>query len=243
MSTAQQFRLKRPTGWFAAGDEVGDALSLLSDGAFRLYMWLCLHADRGRGSIRAGISGLVRTTGRNQEQIASALDELVRKRICILYIDNVIEIADRFWPYRRAAVAVPVVGRASYVGRVRRIFMERRCVQSTFTHADEQFAAELHQMGVPVTDVERAVLPGSLRKYAAIVNNGNRTPITSLHYFRGLLNEAGKNISPDYWAYIAQKIRTFEQQWDGFESSGRDEIMLTPTPRSLIRPSPLDACQ
>ena len=220
MSAAPPFRLKRPTGWFAAGDEVGDALSLLSDGAFRLYMWLCLHADRSRGSVLAGTSGLVRTMGRSQEQIASALDELVRKRICILYIDDVIEITDRFWPYRRAAVAAPVTGRASYVGSVRRIFLERRCVQSTFTHADEQFAAELHQMGVPVTDVERAILLGSLRKYAAIVNNGNGTPITSLHYFRGLLNKAGKNISPDYWAYLAQKIRTFEQQWNGFEARG-----------------------
>jgi hypothetical protein len=220
MSAALQFRLKRPTGWFAAGDEVGDALSLLSDGAFRLYMWICLHADRSRGSIRTGTSGLMRTMGRSQEQIISALDELVRKRICILYIDDVIEIADRFWPYCRIAVATKVTGRTSYVGRVRRIFLERRCVQSTFTHADEQFAAELHQMGVPVTDVERAILLGSLRKYAAIVNNGNGTPITSLHYFRGLLNEAGRNISPDYWAYLAQKIRTFEQQWGGFETRG-----------------------
>ena len=150
MSAAPQFRLKKPTGWFAAGHEVDDALSLLSDGAFRLFMWLCLHADRSRGSIRAGTSGLVRTTGRSQEQIVSALGELVRKRICILYIDDVIEIADRFWPYRRAAIAALVAGRASHVGRVRRIFMERRCVQSTFTHADEQFAAELNEMGVPV---------------------------------------------------------------------------------------------
>jgi len=220
MSAAPQFRLKKPAGWFAAGQEVDDALSLLSDGAFRLYMWLCLHADRSRGSLRAGTAGLVRTTGRNQEQIASALDELVRKRICILYIDEVIEIADRFWPYCRAAVASPAAGRAGYVGTIRRIFLERRCVQSTFTHADEQFAAELYQMGVPVTDVERAILLGSLRKYAAIVNNGGGTPITSLHYFRGLLNEAGKNISPDYWAYVAQKIRTFEQRWSGFEASG-----------------------
>jgi hypothetical protein len=217
MSAAPQFRLKKPTGWFAAGHEVDDALSLLSDGAFRLFMWLCLHADRSRGSIRATPSGLVRTTGRSQEQIASALDELVRKRICILYIDEVIEIADRFWPYRRAAAAA--TGRASYVGRVRRTFLERRCVQSTFTHADEQFAAELHQMGVPVTDVERAILLGSLRKYAAIVNNSGGTPITSLHYFRNLLNEAGKNISPDYWSYVAQKVRTFEQRWGGFEAS------------------------
>jgi hypothetical protein len=30
-----QLRLKQPTGWFAAGKEVAQALNLLSDGAFQ----------------------------------------------------------------------------------------------------------------------------------------------------------------------------------------------------------------
>ena len=74
MTAAPQFRLKQPTGWFAAGHEIDDALSLLSDGAFRLFMWLCLHADRHRGSIRTSTSELTRTLGRGEKQIATALD-------------------------------------------------------------------------------------------------------------------------------------------------------------------------
>jgi hypothetical protein len=35
--------------------EVADALALLSDTAFRLYVWLCLHADRSRGVLDDGI--------------------------------------------------------------------------------------------------------------------------------------------------------------------------------------------
>jgi hypothetical protein len=216
MTAAPQFRLKQPTGWFAAGHEIDDALSLLSDGAFRLFMWLCLHANRSRGSIRASNSGLTRTLGRGEEQIAAALDELVRQRVCILYIDGVIEIADRFWPYQRSCDSVPVTDLAGYLGEVKRLFLERRCVRSIFTAADQQLAAEFHRMGIPILDVERAILLGCLRKYAAVVNNGNETPITSLHYFRNLLNEAGKNISPDYWSYVAYKIRRFEQHWNGF---------------------------
>ena len=216
MSAAPQFRLKQPTGWFAAGHEVDDALSLLSDGAFRLFMWLCLHASRSRGSVRASTSGLTRTLGRREEQIAAALDELVRQRVCILYIDGVIEIADRFWPYQRICDSVPVTDLAGYIGEVKRLFLQRRCVRSIFTAADEQLAAELHRMGIPIIDVERAILLGCLRKYAAVFNNGGGTPITSLHYFRNLLNEAGKNISPDYWSYVADKIRRFEQHWNGF---------------------------
>lgn len=220
MSAAPQFRLKRTSGWFAAGREVDGALGLLSDGAFRLFMWLCLHADRGRGSIRAATLGLSRTLGRSKEEITAALNELSSKGVCILYIGGRIEIAERFWPYERAGASGPITDLAGYVGEVKRLFLERRCVQSVFTAADEQLAAELHRMGVSITDVERAILLGCLRKYAALLNNGGGTPITSLHYFRSLLNEAGQNISPDYWKYVVRKIHAFELRWSGFEGIG-----------------------
>jgi hypothetical protein len=46
MIPAPRLRLKRPTGWFAAGQEMDAALPLLSDAAFRLYVFLCLHVNR-----------------------------------------------------------------------------------------------------------------------------------------------------------------------------------------------------
>ena len=42
--------LKQPTGWFAAGREFTQAITLLSDGAFKLYVYACLHAGRHTGS-------------------------------------------------------------------------------------------------------------------------------------------------------------------------------------------------
>ena len=47
MSAGTRFQLKQPTGWFAAGREVRCALELLSDATFKLFVWLCLHAERG----------------------------------------------------------------------------------------------------------------------------------------------------------------------------------------------------
>jgi hypothetical protein len=38
--------LKHSTGFFAAGREMAEALALLSDGAFKLYAYVCLYADR-----------------------------------------------------------------------------------------------------------------------------------------------------------------------------------------------------
>ena len=45
--SSSPLRLKRASGWFAAGHEVQHAALLLSDGAFKLFVWLCLHAERG----------------------------------------------------------------------------------------------------------------------------------------------------------------------------------------------------
>jgi hypothetical protein len=41
--------LKQPSGWFAAGAAFRQALTLLSDGAFKLFAYLCLQAKRQTG--------------------------------------------------------------------------------------------------------------------------------------------------------------------------------------------------
>jgi len=43
MIPAPRLRLKRSSGWFAAGQEVATALPMLSDAAFKLYVFLCLN--------------------------------------------------------------------------------------------------------------------------------------------------------------------------------------------------------
>src|SRR6266508_260793 len=40
----ERLSLKEPTGWFAAGDAFRKALASLSDGAFKLFAYLCLEA-------------------------------------------------------------------------------------------------------------------------------------------------------------------------------------------------------
>jgi hypothetical protein len=48
----------KSSGWFAAGAEVRRAATLLSDGAFKLFVWLCLHAERDYGSLHVTASDL-----------------------------------------------------------------------------------------------------------------------------------------------------------------------------------------
>jgi predicted transcriptional regulator len=96
MSGATRFQLKQPTGWFAAGREVRCALELLSDATFKLFVWLCLHAERGRGALSATPAELAKALGRKENDIHLALEELERQGVCTLRADGVIEIRDRF---------------------------------------------------------------------------------------------------------------------------------------------------
>ena len=215
MTAAPRLRLKRSSGWFAAGREVESALHLLTEPAFRLFMWLCLHADRYCGSVYATASDLAPVLGRTLTQIEDTLRELLRRGVCSLAGDGALVIADRFWPYERACDHGGES--AAFVAQVKKLFLARRCVRAVFTHADEQFALRMRQQGFSILEVEHVILLGSLRKYAALINNGRGTPITSLTYFTGLLDEVREQIAPDYWEYVAAKVRNFEHRWLEFD--------------------------
>lgn len=211
MIPTTRFHLKQPTGWFAAGREIEQALTLFSDAAFKLFLWLCLHAERSRGALSVSPADLASALHKSESDILAVLDELLLQGACNVAATGVIEITDRFWPYHRRATSAATDGLALYTFRVKRCFLERRCVRSTFTPADEQLAAQLYRNGVSLLDVERAIFLGSLRKHAALANNHRGTPITALHYFTALFDEVRKIVSPTYWTYVCQKLQTFEQ--------------------------------
>ncbi len=83
-----------------------------------------------------------------------------------------------------------------------------------------------HRSGVPLECVERATLLGCLRKYVTFLNHGSGTPITTLGYFRSLIDEIDQlNASPDYWQYVAIRLTALERRWSRQHdrpSRGRD---------------------
>jgi hypothetical protein len=209
--TPARFRLKHPHGWFAAGAEVHQALTLLSDAAFKLFLWLCLHAERSTGSLCCSSFQIAGAVGKSEAEVRAALEELCGKGVAEWVAQGVIEIRDRFWPYERAGRDDTASDRASYIAEVRRWFLARACVRSVFTAADERLAGQLHQKGIPLECVERAILLGPMRKYAAMFKHGGGTPVTSLHYFATLLDEVQRTeVGPDYWRYIASKVQALE---------------------------------
>jgi hypothetical protein len=216
----------KSSGWFAAGAEVQRATTLLSDGAFKLFVWLCLHAECDRGSLHVIASDLATAIHKTEDDIRICLRELAQSGVCHCGPANLIVIRDSFWPYTRTRGSICAPEAERYVAEVRNIFLSQRCVSSTFTPADDRIAADWHHTGVPLECVERAIRLGCLRKHVTFLNHGSGTPITTLGYFRSLIDEIDQlNASPDYWQYVAIRLTALERRWSRQHdrpSRGRD---------------------
>jgi hypothetical protein len=208
----RSLQLKSPTGWFAAGREIEEALRLLSDSAFRLFVWICLRAERSTGSLPMQPTQLAHVLRKSGNQVLRDMEELVRLEVCVVAGDRIV-VQDRFWPYERACPEVHTVV-SDYIAAVRSAFLRHSCVVSAFTPADEKLARTWQSEAVPIETVERAILLGAARKYTALLNNGAQTRITALEYFTGILAELEHvSAGPGYWAYVAHKVDVLESAY------------------------------
>ena len=109
-------KLKEHSGWFAAGPRMLQALLLLSDGAFRLFAYLSLTADRSTGRLRVTQLELARILGKSRNSISSYMEELTQHDVCVIkaapnqHQPGEIEIADAFWPYFKQADSKGIPG-------------------------------------------------------------------------------------------------------------------------------------
>src|SRR5579871_3789423 len=141
-------KLKQPYGWFAAGREVRQAMEVLSDGTFKLYMHLCLYADRETGSLAASRSALARAMRRDPDSIHRYLEEMRQKGVARLRgaecSDGVhVEICGTYWPYQTARSGEMTERQVEFAGQVRLLLAARRCVAISFSPADEKLAKKL----------------------------------------------------------------------------------------------------
>ena len=132
MIPAPRLRLKRSSGWFAAGQEVATALPLLSDAAFKLYVFLCLNVDRHSARMAWEPMELANLLQRDRPSVIDALEELCRRQVCVrhpnadsrLVPDRLcVEICDRFWPYEKTPVEEFGIDQNSYVQQVRQMLL------------------------------------------------------------------------------------------------------------------------
>jgi hypothetical protein len=236
-------KLKDQSGWFAAGHGMLEALALLSDGAFKLFVFICLQADRRTGRFYSDQGSLARATAKSRRSIAAYLDELARHGVCRLtpaanqHQSGWIEISDRFWPYEKEITSDnqqashrrtgdQASGRQAdeqrvgerqeldYIQQVRSRFLAYPIIQSGFTESDRRVAAQLYRQKVSLDRLDRALLVGVARKYISHLNALSSSPIYSLRYFLPLLDEVAYMETPaEYWAYLRRRVADYQSLW------------------------------
>jgi hypothetical protein len=221
-------RLKHPTGWFAAGREVSRALQLLSDGAFKLYIHLCLTADRSTGQLKSDHSDLGKALGKSRRSVVAYLEELRREGVCRAWPaknqhgQGEIEICEAFWPYERRAPQQKPQSLAEYTAHINRLLAGQACVKLSFSPADEKLAASFFERKLPIDVVERGILLGCTRKYMTLLAIPNSGLIMSLNYFQNAVEEAATSkVTEEYWRYLRERVKGLEKEW--LQKVGRSE--------------------
>jgi hypothetical protein len=212
--------LKNPRGWFAAGVEVEKAMTILSDGAFKLFVYLCLNARRDMGVLEISQTELARNLKKGQQTLRRYLGEMQTAGICQSRFSHsplgrgMIEISEAYWPYLTNAEEAATNGTSAYIAEIKKMLLARACVRTSLSTADEILAREWFERGVTLEQIEQAVLMGCSRKYVSWRNNQTRTPIGSLRYFEPILDELkDQKTEPDYWGYIRYKMDRMEKLW------------------------------
>lgn len=224
MIPTSSLTIKTAGGWFAAGREWQRALVKLSDGAFKLFVYASLNAQRATGCFRFRQQELARALGKSRRSIGAYLKELEEKQLCRVclspnqYVAGILQICEAYWPYCLAEPADSLASlrdeQALYLQAVEALFLSRPCVRSRFSSADRKLASEWFQSGIDLAMVEQAIVLGCGRKYVSWLNGLQGEPIGSLHYFLPVLEEISKfDLSSEYQSFNRSQVERLEKQW------------------------------
>jgi len=220
MTANTSIQLKPLKGWFAAGESVQRAIGLLSDGAFKLFVYVCLQARRDTGRLEATQSSLAAGLKKSRGAVARHLQELQTMGLCRIQMTHhpqgqgVVEITEPYWPYERKPQQPPPPEEAAYVAQVKKYLAVRLCVRITFSFADERLVREWFQQGIASDCIEKAILLGCARKQMAWREGYSPSFIGSLKYFEPVLQEISTlPIDSSYWDYLLSRLDGMEKLW------------------------------
>jgi hypothetical protein len=209
--------LKESTGWFAAGNSFRRALPLLSDGAFKMFSYVCLEADRRTGRYEAVQTELAAALRKSRRIVGQYIRELEGKGVCNVrhgknqYARTCFEIRDEYWPYTRMTDGIPG---NDYVDSIKNSFISLGCTTGKFTARDAQIADQFQRRHIPLELVQDALLMGACRKLISFLNGSSAEPITSMAYFEGLIAEIRERPIPaDYREYLRKKADQLRSAW------------------------------
>lgn len=216
-----KLRIKEPMGWLVAGEGFRCALGLLSDGAFKLFAYLSLQADRRTGRMTATHKELAAALGKSKRVVGTYVAELEAKEVCKVlpgknqFTATVYEISDRYWPYHREPSVQELPEIQAYVESVCKCYEGLGCTTGKLNAAGSETARQFHGRSIPFSVVDGAMLLGACRKYESWLNGGPCEPIRSIAYFEPLVAEVQANPLPDgYSGYLRGKLRRLAESWN-----------------------------
>jgi hypothetical protein len=209
--------LKESSGWFAAGNSFRSALPLLSDGAFKMFAYICLEADRKTGRYETVQTELARALRKSRRIIGKYIRELECNGMCTVrngrnqHARSCFEIRDEYWPYNRMTDGAP---HNAYVESIKNSFISLGCTTGKFTARDAQIADQFQKRRIPLELIQDALLMGACRKLISLLNGNLGEPIASLAYFEGLIAEIRERPIPaDYREYLRKKVEQLRSAW------------------------------
>lgn len=187
-----RLKLKKTTDWFAAGEGFLKAMEILSDGAFKLFVFVCLKADRHTATCHASLVQLAHALRKPCVAIEGSVAELRAKGVCSISSSNLecmFRVEDAFWPYYNSGHASTNQCATGYVAAIRELFLSLGCTSGRFGTSEEAQAKKLEKRGLPLDIVRDAMIMGACRKYVSWLNNGYSEPISSVAYSESVIEE------------------------------------------------------
>lgn len=216
-----KLRIKEPVGWFVAGEGFRCALGLLSDGAFKLFAYLSLQADRRTGRVTATHKELAVALGKSKRVVGTYAAELEAKEVCKVLLGKnqfaatVYEISDRYWPYHRESSFPESTEIQAYVESVGKCYEALGCTTGKLNAAGVEITKQFHGRSIPFSVVQDAMFLGACRKYESWLNGGPSESIRSMAYFEPLVAEVQAKPLPDgYSGYLRRKLQRLAQSWE-----------------------------
>lgn len=211
--------LKEPTGWFAAGASFRLALTLVSDGAFKLFALIAVEANRKTGRFEATQKELAEALAKSKRIIGRYVAELEAAGICHVrpacnqHTRTVFEVAEGFWPYHRIPSVTEPSDARDYIDSVRECFLSLG-LTGDFGEADRSLARKFYDCRMPLGVVRGGMLLGSCRKWMSRLHGQSVEPIGSLYYFLPVIAELQREPLPrGYSSYLQHKLDRFTAAW------------------------------
>lgn len=206
--------------FFAYGPECEHARRVLSDGAFKAYMYIAAHVQRSTGRMPYQARDLAVKVQKSLRAMNTYADEMAEKGICNFrpalnqYELGEVEVCDIAWPYVKETNVQKPKELETYRFQIREAMRMRPCILCRFSAADSSFAERIFLRGISLVQITRALTLGCAAKYISLLKDPGTGTISRLNYFADVIEKVAKPLSDfQNWPLLTMVMMKYEIGW------------------------------